>query len=117
MDMPLDVLFFRNVLPMKMIVPDFGKNTFSSCIFKICKNYFIALLSRFEEYDFSRIAIGDIPSVRAWVIKAKRCSVFKSGQDDNVLYRHSFKNAGEMPLALYRAGIASVNIVYFPTAD
>ncbi len=60
---PFAIVFYGNILPVKMIILDFGKNPLSSFIINERKNYVVILLLCFKSYYFSCITISDIPCV------------------------------------------------------
>lgn len=97
--MPFAVIFYRDILPVKTVIPDFDKDPFLPFILNVRKDDSIILFSRFKPNDFSCITIGDIPAMCTWIIDAERRSIFIIRQDNHILYCHSFKNPGKMPFA------------------
>ena len=88
-------LFNGNILPMKMVILDCGKDPFSVLILNVCKDNFIVLLSCFK--PFTCKAISNISGPGAGVIEAK-VSAFITGQYNNIPYSHSFKYPWKMPV-------------------
>lgn len=127
-DVPGAVIFDGDVLPVESVVLDAGEHPFLPLVSYVRKDDHAVLLSRLEQHDPSRVAIGDVPRARAGIVDAKRSPVLLVGmqcrgpgvkrrQDDHVLDRHALEDAREVPFAFSGARSVAVDVVQLPAAD